>query len=156
MDRQLLLDAWAAGVVDSDGCITIKKRYGGGPSYYTLHVLVAQSGDTLPPMLKLLHTTYGGSIDTPYYHKEANRKPRWMWTAAAATAEALLTRISPFMVQKSDQAALALEYRRTAMGRGNNELAASFYAKMKATKHYTKKSEKWRTAKWVTSQTGLK
>lgn len=156
MDRQLLVDAWAAGVVDSDGCITIKKRSGSGLDYYNLYVLVAQSGDSIPPLIERLHEVYGGSLDTPYNHKSGGRKPRWMWTVAAASAEDFLKRVKPYMVQKLDQAELALEYRRTAMGRGKRNLAAEFYGRMKATKNYTKKAEKWRTAEWVATRTGSK
>lgn len=50
--------AWAAGIVDADGCITIKRRRQGEATYYALFVIVAQSGQTEPPTIAKLQTEH--------------------------------------------------------------------------------------------------
>lgn len=131
--------AWAAGIVDADGCITIKRRKVKGDVYYSLFVIVAQSGDGVPPVIARLSEVYGGNVDRPYTAPKGlpNRRPRHQWYVSTARAEEFLRTIRPYLVGKADQADLALDYRDTAMGRGNRALAESFYERMRATKNYT-------------------
>ncbi|MGH3427446.1 MAG: hypothetical protein ACRDQZ_07745 [Mycobacteriales bacterium] len=72
------LDAWAAGIVDGDGCIAITRS---GP-YFRLKVSVGQSGQTLPIMLSTLRKFYRGSIPPKGMIEKTskwNRRPRFAW-----------------------------------------------------------------------------
>lgn len=141
-------DAWAAGVIDGDGCVTIKRRRksraeGFAPSsaYFALWVIVGQSGATMPDMLKRLRWLYGGQIDP--LKQVPGRQKKWHWYVASARAEVFLRHVAPYVVQKRDQVRIALEYRRRALGRGKFELALAYYKRLRATKHYVKTSAHW-------------
>lgn len=130
-----LIDAWAAGVIDSDGCITIKTTKGSnGKTYYALHVIVAQSGISRPPVVEKLMEEYGGYYEKPYQPKMKGRRIRWGWCTAHGKAEIFLKRIQPFLVGKVDQTAAALEYRSKAMGRGKRALQEHYYWELRKLK----------------------
>lgn len=132
------IDAWAAGVVDSDGCITIKKRCGRSGqekrTYYSLFVVVSQSGKEIPPVIQKLKQEYGGLLEKPYKSKKKGRRPRHTWYLAHGNAEVFLKQILPHLVGKKDQAELALKFRDTALGRGRTHLQEDFYWKMREMK----------------------
>lgn len=136
------IKAWSAGVVDGEGCITIRKakNYKNKKYYFTLTVLVGQSGVTEPKMLKVLKNNYGGTISGPKVDKRGgNRLPKWNWQINYGEAEKFLELIVSYLVQKQDQALVALEYRKTAVGsknnKGNQNLAESYYHKLREMKH---------------------
>jgi hypothetical protein len=128
------VDAWAAGVIDSDGCITIKRRSRG--AYYALVVVVAQAGDDDPPVIRRLLETYGGSLE---HRDRAGRQRMWHWTIATKQAETTLRRVRPFLVGKADQADLALEYRATVGEPGRRQapgVAERYYWRLRAMHYY--------------------
>jgi len=128
--------AWSAGVLDGEGCISIRTyidrrvrkgtREQSGPAYrcHALEVRVTQSGKDVPPMLEKLCAMYGGSIGAP--RAIEGRKPAHTWVIAAQKAEAMLLRVAPFLVEKREQAQLALAYRREGVGRGKQTVAARY------------------------------
>lgn len=133
--------AYAAGVVDSDGCITI----GRGGKYYVLEVVVCQAESKTKPMhppaiLLLMQELFGGKT----YRLNAqgpNRMPMWWWSVGWGRAEECLKQIRPYLVGKADQADVALEYRRKAVGYGKVALAAEYAARLRAFKNYTRKKD---------------
>lgn len=144
IDRSAWILPWAAGVVDSDGCITIKRskpdKY--GARYYRLMIVVAQCGDhEIAPVIKLLRDTFCGSVQ----HREGkgHRRAMWHWAVASMNAEIVLRKIQPYLIGKQDQALAALEYRDTAMGMGSvkKALAESYYHKLRGFKNYTRHDE---------------
>jgi hypothetical protein len=137
-DKQKTFHAWAAGIVDGEGCIAIKRNIQGGKIYYSLWVTVGQSGKIKPAIIQTLEQSYGGSTSQSR-DKRSNRLPRWNWTASNQNAEAMLIRILPYLVGKADQARVALEYRKSALGRGNQVLAADYYWKLRGFKNYQQK-----------------
>ncbi len=56
-------------------------------------------------------------------------------------AEKALRRCQPYLVGKAGEAELALEYRRTALGRGKRAEQEDFYRRLQATKNYTRRSD---------------
>lgn len=139
--------SYTAGVIDSDGCITIKKRFetrknkGKGRVYYALFIVVAQCGgdDEPPPVISLLHRAYGGSMQCRKH--PGNRRTMWHLEVSTMAAEKMLRSVFPYLVGKRRQAEIALEYRETAMGRGKRELATSYYWKLRGEKNYHQKEE---------------
>lgn len=47
------------------------------------------------------------------------------------------------LIEKKDEAALALEYRGKALGRGKWKIAKRYYVKLRRLKHYEKRSAFW-------------
>lgn len=97
--------AWTAGVVDSDGCVSIKRN---GPYYY-VSVVVAQSGED-SPMLHRLRSEFGGSISRRK-KRPGKSSPSYSWQVVGLDAHRLLRRISPYLLLKRDQALLAMKFR---------------------------------------------
>lgn len=110
MDRSAsgepLVNAWAAGVIDSDGCISIKKN----GTYYYVSVVVAQSGDA-PPMIARLQAHFGGSVSERRTRSFLSTERCWSWQVVGLAAEHFLRSVTPFLLLKRKQAALAQEFR---------------------------------------------
>lgn len=88
--------AYAAGIVDGEGCIIIARHR--GRTTPTVSV-----SNTNRPLLEWLRERFGGSIHR-VRRLERHHKPRWYWSCAGITrtlglAEALL----PYMIVKRDQ-----------------------------------------------------
>ena len=138
--------AYAAGLVDGDGCIVIK----GGKArkgYFGLFVLVTlveplNNVGGIPPALQFLQDTFGGVIGKPSKAMTKHgirRRPCRQWYVGWQTAELMLTAILPYLIEKKEQAEVALEYRRVAMGRGKRALAEAYYLKLRALKNYNRR-----------------
>jgi hypothetical protein len=131
--------AWAAGVLDGEGCIMIQRNRLG----HSLTVSVNQSwNDGPPPMLLRLQEVYGGALNMnrsqpPGQHGKdgiMRYRQNYIWAVVARRAEAMLRAIAPYVVQKADQLALAMEYRERATGRLRFEEAARYRAELQAMK----------------------
>lgn len=121
--------AWAAGILDGEGYIGIQARsYLGG--YYSLGVIVGQSGTEMPEMLARLQQMYGGKISGPKPHTMPGRLPRYSWSIWTAQAEKFLRLVAPYVVHKRAKVALALQYREEAVGYGKAHRAAEFAERM--------------------------
>ena len=123
-------DAWAAGMIDADGCITIKKSTRNANVNYVLCVILAQVGTDKRPAPGVLElcSLYGGSISGPTKRLRRSR-PMWHWLVASAQAEQVLNRLSKYLVVKRDQAEVGLEFRRLFKNiqRINRKKAEKFY-----------------------------
>src|SRR5260221_2107931 len=104
--------AWAAGIVDGEGCIFI----GAGVS---LRVRVGVTNTDIR-MIERLKELFGGNAA---YRRRNDRNPNhkniWDWEVAAKKAEACLKEVLPYLVCKRDQAELAL-LARSYVRRGSN------------------------------------
>jgi hypothetical protein len=101
--------AYAAGVIDSDGCISIcnETRNDRPHSYHRLNVRVATTDVRI---LEWFKTTFGGN--TYLQNKpRGNRKACWAWSKRDEPAADFLTGIMPFLIYKRDQALVALDFR---------------------------------------------
>lgn len=126
--------AWAAGVLDGEGSIQIRRENLG----HTLGVSVGQSGnDGIPEMLLRLREMYGGSIHENRSTRsttDAVRKPHYVWGIVARQAEACLRSVLPYLVAKKEQAEIAIEYRERAVGRLHFDEAARYRQALKDAK----------------------
>ncbi len=95
--------AWAAGIIDGEGCILIKEGV-------ALRVVVNVE-NTDPRMLIELRLAFGGSIALRKGVSKSKRRPIWQWDISAKKAEAMLTAIRPYLICKGDQADIALAAR---------------------------------------------
>lgn len=114
MKRNEML-AYAAGIVDGDGCINIMRiRYHRTNSRsigYELRVMVT---NTKKELLDWLETQFGGSVRL--HHGEETTSPNykvcWRWSLPAKKAERFLMEISPFLLIKRPQVELALVFQK--------------------------------------------
>lgn len=141
-ERQIDRSAWilpyVAGVVDSDGCITIKRsapdKY--GKRYYGLRIIVAQCSDDdgIAPVIEVLQHAFGGAVSKRL--GKNGRRTMWHWCIASKMADTLLRKIQPYLIGKQKQAIVALEYREHAVGKKKKIFADSYYRQLRALKNY--------------------
>jgi hypothetical protein len=102
------IDAYAAGLVDGEGCIYVmdSSRYGPGSisHYPVVEVGMTQKALTV---LRLLQRTYGGSL---YEMRKATEKwdAAWTWKVQGPKAAEALTGWLPHLTIKAEQARLAI------------------------------------------------
>jgi hypothetical protein len=100
------MDAYAAGLIDGEGCISIlcsKKR---SVRYYGATVDVGMTKKALP-ILKRMKQEYGGTI-IKRRNKTHRWEEAWSWRTHGAEAVACLQRIRPYLLMKKPQADTAL------------------------------------------------
>ncbi len=112
-DDMLLTDtdlAWAAGVFDGEGCVSVirwEQRKGDGPIYLN-HVLTVTVVNTDIEMLKKLQKMFGGSI---HCRSKRDDHPREIYSWQANSGKRLfLETIRPFSITKARQIDIALEF----------------------------------------------
>lgn len=106
-----LTPEYAAGFFDGEGCVNFQlmryRRYGKvrGRSI-SLRVMI---GNTNLAVLRRFEETFGGSVH-PKPRYAAQHKPTWVWAASFKQAVPFLLAIQPFVIVKTEQVALALEF----------------------------------------------
>lgn len=100
--------AWAAGIVDGEGCIQLIRH--NSKTKNPRWGIRLSVGNTDPRMLTKLRDMFGGTI---WFNKRviANHRPFWNWQVASQQAEMVLRLILPWLIAKQDQAQIALESR---------------------------------------------
>jgi hypothetical protein len=123
-------DAYAAGLVDGEGCVYVAHR--NERNFYP-RVDIGMSEKGLPA-LRMLQSTYGGTI-----RQTRQRSERWeaakAWAVFGPAAASFLERIRPFLVLKAEQADLAVGLQRMVDSmprRPNGSAAWSAEARTKA------------------------
>jgi hypothetical protein len=108
---------WAAGCVDGEGCISIRREAvsRSGRPQYALYLAV---GNTDPRMPRKLHAMFGGSL----VHKNARQKqrPLFEWRVFATRAGKVLEVLRPYMVIKGEQADVAIAFAATIRRTGGH------------------------------------
>jgi hypothetical protein len=106
--------AYAAGLFDGEGCITIAKAWYRKPDgtrryYHALRLTLAMV-DKAP--VHWLADLFGGSVKP---HSPGNKKyrPQWRWEVRSLKAEKMLNAIYPYLKVKRKQADLAFLFRNT-------------------------------------------
>ena len=110
--------AWAAGIVDGEGCIRLLpyNASSGKRRVYRAWQIRISVSNTDPRMLMKLRDMFGGAIHSkqtrmmrgdPY-----KRRPQWEWIVACKKAHAVLTQIRPWLIAKAEQADLAIASRK--------------------------------------------
>ena len=138
--------AWAAGIMDADGSVTIQrlfwtsKKDGVKHDRYSLRIHVA---NTDLKMLNKLQELFGGPIiKQPKYISgtgclNPRNKMAWNWCIHATKAEAVLRLILPYMVTKRERAEIGLLVRKFARPKGprgvdpNHGQVVALYDQMK-------------------------
>ena len=105
--------AWAAGIIDGEGCIGLHLVTTNTGKCYVLRITVV---NTDIRMLEELKRIFGiGSIAARGRGKP-HWKDQWYWLVCSKKAEEVLREVEPYLVSKRDQAEIALLSRRY-MGR---------------------------------------
>lgn len=105
-DKAIL--AYAAGIIDGEGCIIIGKGKPKGlrlTYQYSLRVTVGMS---VPIAIDWLKNNFGGSIK---YRANGKYKPIYHWSVLSIQAEGFIKIILPYLKVKRKEAELALEFR---------------------------------------------
>lgn len=100
--------AWAAGLIDGEGCVSIasgiNKRSGG--RYYRADLIVSNTNRAL---LEPLLAMFGGRIDNLNRNGGKRRHAfQWKVTGSAHAAE-VLSKVRPWLIAKARQADLAVQ-----------------------------------------------
>lgn len=105
----LLEIAYAAGVIDSDGWITISPS----PSSYRIFVGLAQAE---PQAVRLVSELFGGAVNLRKKSdpKRFSSRPMYTWRIEGKSAKRALFELLPYLKIKNAQARLALDYYQTA------------------------------------------
>jgi hypothetical protein len=111
--------AWAAGIIDGEGCISIfkcsPKSKPGSQRSYTLYVRV---GNSSFPMTKKLQRLFGGGIGFRPAGRWKSKLPEYKWNVSTHKAVSCLKLILPYLVAKKDQAEVGIEFSKTTKSPG--------------------------------------
>lgn len=101
--------AWAAGFIDADGTITLKRYYRNGRIVYQPYITVAQADNANHlESIEFLKTLFGGSIS--HHTPKPPRTPVHQWIIASQATVECIKKIRPFLRIKHTQADLLLKY----------------------------------------------
>ena len=101
--------AYLAGILDGEGCIHIKKnKRKDCPKgvQYQLGVSVRMSSENI---CRLYQTFFGGRIYQCKKYKSYH-KQLWQWIVTACQASDFLKAVSPYLVEKKEEALLGLKF----------------------------------------------
>lgn len=99
--------AYAAGILDGEGCISIK-RYttpGRPRPYHQLHVQICMSDHHV---LEWLQERFAGSIMKRGRKTQPHHRDLWVWTVASNQALRFLRMVRPYLLVKSGQSDQAM------------------------------------------------
>lgn len=97
--------AWAAGLIDGEGCVLIAKRSGRD---YQLRLTVAM---VHKPTLDRLQSTFGfGNVRPHVGSRPEGWRQKWVWCISARQALTVLELVRPFMTTKAAEADIALQF----------------------------------------------
>ena len=108
--EQILNAAYAAGIMDGEGCIgiyrTIDKRPGRASAYYRVMVIVVQLH---LPVIDFLKSTYGGSVDRVKRKKFKDEYgDYYRWCIFGTKCLDFLNTVRPFLRLKGEKADRAI------------------------------------------------
>lgn len=110
--RELTILAYAAGIIDGEGCISITKnraiQKGAVASHY--HALRIEVSVCDKKVIDFFYENFGGARTAK---ARPNHKPYYKWAITSAAAEKFLKTIYPYLVGKIDQADLAFAFRKS-------------------------------------------
>lgn len=101
--------AWAAGFMDADGTISLKRYVRGGKVVYQPHISCTQADNANHlEAIELMQTLFGGGLSK--YTPTPPRTPTLQWSVASRAAIECLKKIRPHLKIKYTQADLLFEY----------------------------------------------
>ena len=84
--------AWAAGVFEGEGSISVHKSNGGRNKYPMLQMSMTDQ-DVMITFAEIV----GGKVNGPYRYKEPHKKPYFKWATYNAEALEVFGRLKPFL-----------------------------------------------------------
>lgn len=98
--------AWAAGIVDGEGCIHIR-RAASAAARFPSYQLRLQVSSTTMPMLLRLRRLFGGGIYQAGHSRKAHWRQNYVWSIVGWHAKQVLSLIEPHLTVKRAQAQVA-------------------------------------------------
>jgi len=98
--------AYAAGIVDGEGCIAIHKQYA-KRSWFSLTVQVTSTNEWLCEYMKFM---FGGTVRSHPQTYNGSQKLIWRWTICSYKASEFLQLIMPYLNLKRPQAELGIKF----------------------------------------------
>jgi len=147
--------AWAAGLVDGEGCIMIRKNKPTRGAKNFLYGVRVSLSMTHIPTVERLHQIFQGNL-TGYNYDLANKRLRSQlrWEVSGSDAKEFLELIMPFLYTKRDEAVLALEFLKLPSGTSFRESPGwlldakeGLYKKLRATKFHNYDISKYKAKK---------
>jgi hypothetical protein len=118
--------AYAAGLIDGEGTITIVRRCGSanreGKRKNRYHELVVELANTDRRMIEWLHQRWPATLSYWSGGKNTKAKGRWTWILTSGRALAFIEDVRPYLVLKGQQADIGIVFRSTYVGRGRTVL----------------------------------
>lgn len=98
--------AYAAGLIDGEGCVFVSGIPCVNPERFSLRILVQM---TVSNPLVWLQENFGGVIRQATRDTRGRRwKTSWVWSVSSDYAESFLEKILPYMQVKAEEAAVGL------------------------------------------------
>lgn len=103
--------AWAAGIIDGEGCIGLHRHGGPTKNWWSLILKVTMGHE---PSIRRLHDLFGeGSVQNQRPSRgQQHYNVAWSWLCTTRQVERVLAQVRPYLVTKAAEADLALEYLR--------------------------------------------
>lgn len=102
--------AYLAGVLDSDGCISICRQLKPKRPHYTLRVFITNTSRIL---IDWLLTNVGGTCHISNLNAPKHHKTAWRWTLRGYGATPILRATLPYLKVKAKRAELGLQFTKT-------------------------------------------
>ena len=104
--------AWAAGIIDGEGCIAMTRAKVGvnrrKTESFQVRISVRMThGDTI----RRLHELFGGTFKRARSRDPLRHKSTFEWFVGDLATETTLRLVTPFLITKRSQAELVLKYR---------------------------------------------
>ncbi len=97
--------AYAAGIFDGEGTVTILRVQNERNPTHSLHAFVT---NTDRPLLEWLRETYGGAIYAQ--RQQGQNRPCWQWKLTSRGAADFLALLLPYLRVKRAQAVVGIEF----------------------------------------------
>jgi hypothetical protein len=102
--------AWAAGIVDGEGCIVINRSAPNGTQRTRTYRLVIKVTMGHKPTIERLHTLFGIGSMQNHQPKSERMNASHSWICQARQSATVLKTIRPYLVTKADEADLAFKF----------------------------------------------
>lgn len=112
--------AYAAGLFDGEGCITVKRSVSHGTITRSLNVRVEMA---CKPVLDYLAAGFDGEVKISPSKRDSGYKPVYRLEFRSQKAKDVLNLLIPYLIEKRDQAIVALAYPITSRGHKHNGAA---------------------------------
>ena len=110
MLRGKSLLAYVAGIIDGEGCISIRRQPTTRTKIGFTYIMAVTVGNTNEWLICFLKQQFGGCIC--FDKKTGNRKDAWRWELKCGRAVTFLELISPYLQLKKPNAEIAIQFQK--------------------------------------------